>query len=241
MEVINDLLEFNHLKIIQNTEMFSFSLDSVLLPNFVTLNSKVKKIMDIGCGNAPISMILTTKTKAHITAVEYQEKVFSMAKRSIEQNHLEDQIEVVHADIKELYQQIESDTYDTIVCNPPYFPVESSEKKNLSEYKKIARHEFTLNVYDVIKISKKLLKNNGNLAIVHRPERLLDILECMRKNNIEPKKIQLIYPKPGMDANILLIEGTKNGKPGLKVLSPLYTHTKDNEYTEEIKKMFKEN
>lgn len=240
MEVINDLLEFKNLKIIQNTDMFSFSLDSVLLPNFVTLNPKVKKIMDIGCGNAPVSMILTTKTNAHITAVEYQEEVFSMAKRSIELNHLEGQINVIHADIKELYQQIESDTYDTIVCNPPYFPLKSSEKKNISEYKKIARHEVTLNVNDVIKISKKLLKNNGNLALVHRPERLLDILECMRKNNIEPKKIRLIYPKPGFDANILLVEGRKNGNPGLKILSPLYSHTKDNEYTEEIKKMFKE-
>lgn len=240
MEVINDLLEFNNLKIVQNSEMFSFSLDSVLLPNFVTLNPKVKKIMDIGCGNAPVSMILSTKTNAHITAVEYQKEVFSMAKRSIELNHLEAQINVIHADIKELYQQIESDTYDTIVCNPPYFPLESTAKKNISEYKKIARHEVNLNVYDVIKISKKLLKNNGNLAIVHRPERLLDILDCMRKNNIEPKKIRLIYPKSGFDANILLVEGRKNGKPGLKILSPLYSHTENDEYTEEIKKMFKE-
>lgn len=239
MEVVNDLLNFQKLKIVQNTEMFSFSLDSVLLPNFVTLNPKVKKIMDIGCGNAPVSMILSTRTTAEITAVEIQDEVFTMAKESVELNHLEHQITVLHGDIKKLYKEIESDTYDTIVCNPPYFPVNSTTKKNQSEYKTIARHEVTLNVYDVIEISRKLLKNNGNLAIVHRPERLLDILECMRKNNIEPKKIRFVYPKVDLEANILLIEGRKNGKPGLKVLPPLYTHTKNDEYTEEIKQMFK--
>lgn len=239
MEVINDLLEFNNLKIVQNSEMFSFSLDSVLLPNFVTLNPKVKQIMDIGCGNAPVSMILSTKTTAKITAVELQDEVFTMAKKSVELNHLENQIKVLHGDIKELYKEIESDTYDTIVCNPPYFPVNSTAKKNQSEYKTIARHEVTLNVYDVIEISRKLLKNNGNLAIVHRPERLLDILECMRKNNIEPKKIRFIYPKMNLESNILLIEGRKNGKPGLKVLPPLYTHNENNEYTNEVKNMFK--
>lgn len=238
MEVVNDLLNFKDLKIIQNTDMFSFSLDSVLLPNFVTLNPKIKKIMDIGCGNAPVSMILTTKTDAHITAVELQEDVAEMARKSVNLNHLENQIDVINGDIKELYKTIESDTYDTVVCNPPYFPVHDKSRKNKSDYKTIARHEVTLNVIDVIEIARKLLKNNGNLAIVHRPERLLDIMEAMRKNNIEPKKIRLVYPKKNMEANILLIEGTKNGKPGLKILPPLYSHNENNEYTSDIQAMF---
>lgn len=238
MEVVNDLLNFKDLKIIQNTDMFSFSLDSVLLPNFVTLNPKIKKIMDIGCGNAPVSMILTTKTDAHITAVELQEDVAEMARKSVNLNHLENQIDVINGDIKELYKTIESDTYDTVVCNPPYFPVHDKSRKNKSDYKTIARHEVTLNVIDVIEIARKLLKNNGNLAIVHRPERLLDIMEAMRKNNIEPKKIRLVYPKKNMEANILLIEGTKNGKPGLKILPPLYSHTENNEYTSDIQALF---
>lgn len=238
MEVVNDLLNFKDLKIIQNTDMFSFSLDSVLLPNFVTLNPKIKKIMDIGCGNAPVSMILTTKTDAHITAVELQEDVAEMARKSVNLNHLENQIDVINGDIKELYKTIESDTYDTVVCNPPYFPVHDKSRKNKSDYKTIARHEVTLNVIDVIEIARKLLKNNGNLAIVHRPERLLDIMEAMRKNNIEPKKIRLVYPKKNMEANILLIEGTKNGKPGLKILPPLYSHNENNEYTSDIQSLF---
>ena len=238
MKVINDLLNYNNLKIVQNTDMFSFSIDSVLLPNFVTLNTNVKMILDIGCGNAPVSMILSTKTNAQITGVEIQKDVFDMAKESIEINNLENRIKLINGDIKELYQNMESDVFDTIVCNPPFFKVNEKSRKNDSIYKQIARHELTLNVFDVIKIARKLLKNNGNLAIVHRTDRLIDIITEMRKQNIEPKKIRFVYPKVGLESNILLIEGRKNGNPGLKILPPLYTHNSNDEYTEEVKKMF---
>lgn len=238
MKVINDLLNYNNLKIVQNTDMFSFSIDSVLLPNFVTLNTNVKNILDIGCGNAPVSMILSTKTSSQITGIEIQKDVFDMAKESIEINNLGNQIKLINGDIKELYQDMESDVFDTIVCNPPFFKVNEKSRKNDSVYKQIARHELTLNVFDVIKISRKLLKNNGNLAIVHRTDRLIDIITEMRKQNIEPKKIRFVYPKVGLESNILLIEGRKNGNPGLKILPPLYTHNSNDEYTEEVKKMF---
>ena len=238
MKVINDLLNYNNLKIVQNTDMFSFSIDSVLLPNFVTLNANVKKILDIGCGNAPVSMILSTKTNAQITGVEIQKDVFNMAKESIEINNLENRIKLINGDIKEMYQNMESDVFDTIVCNPPFFKVNEKSRKNNSVYKQIARHELTLNVFDVIKIARKLLKNNGNLAIGHRTDRLIDIITEMRKQNIEPKKIRFVYPKAGLESNILLIEGRKNGNPGLKILPPLYTHNSNDEYTEEVKKMF---
>lgn len=171
--------------------MFSFSLDSVLLPNFVTIPTKTEKILDIGCGNAPISLILTTKTKAHITAVEIQKDVYELAKKSVMYNQLENQITVINEDINNLYHQIESDTYDIIVCNPPYFKISPNSKFNENDYKTIARHELTLNLEDIMKISRKLLKNNGILALVHRPERLVEIIEEMRKNNIEPKKFSL--------------------------------------------------
>lgn len=238
MEVVHDLLNYKNLKILQNTNMFSFSLDSVLLPNFVTLNKNVKRILDIGCGNAPVSMILSTKTDTHITGIEIQEEVYHMAKKSVEMNHLNEQINIIHGDVKEWYREMESDQFDTIVCNPPFFKVNNHSRRNESEYKQIARHELTLNVNDVIQIARKLLKNNGNLAIVHRTERLIDIITEMRKQNIEPKRIRFVYPKVGEKSNILLIEGRKNGKPGIKILPPLYSHTNDDEYTEEVKRMF---
>lgn len=238
MEVINYLLGYENLKIYQNTDMFNFSLDSVLLPNFVSLNKKTKRILDIGTGNAVIPIILSTKTTAKIDAVEIQEEVYKLGKKSIKLNKLENQINIINMDIKEYSNMCETDIYDTITCNPPFFKVNETSKINESEYKLIARHEVKLNLEDLMLIARKLLKNNGNIAIVHRTDRLIDIIETMRKYNIEPKKIRLIYPKKDSESNILLIEGTKNGKPGLKILSPLISHTELDEYTEEIKQYF---
>ena len=238
MEVTNYLLGYKDKYIVQNTQMFNFSLDSVLLPNFVTLNKNIKNILDIGCGNAPIPLILSTKTKALITGVEIQKEVYNLACKSVKINNLENQINIINADINELYNQFETESFDVITCNPPFFKVSEKSNLNKSDYKTIARHEVKLNLDDIFKLSKKLLKNNGYVAIVHRPERLLDILESMKKYNIEPKKIQFIYPKTNMEANILLVEGKKNGNKGLKILPPIYTHLESGEYTEQIKKYF---
>ena len=238
MEVINYLLGYENIKIYQNTDMFNFSLDSILLPNFVTITAKTKRILDIGTGNAVIPIIMSTKTKANIDAVEIQKEVYELGKKSIKLNKLNNQINIYNEDIKEFYKNKESDIYDTITCNPPFFKINDTSRVNSSNYKTIARHEVKLNLEDIMMIAKKLLKNNGNIAIVHRTDRLIDIMEAMKKHNIEPKKIRLVYPKIGMESNILLIEGVKNGKPGLKVLSPLLSHDSNDEYTEQIKEYF---
>ena len=240
METINYLLGYEDLKIYQNTEMFNFSLDSVLLPNFVTINKKTKRILDIGCGNAVIPMILSTKTDAVIDGVEIQKESYELGVKSIRLNGLEKQINLYNQDIKEFYKEKETDIYDTITCNPPFFKIDEQSNLSDSEYKKIARHELALTLEDIMIIAKKLLKNNGNLAIVHRTDRLIDILEVMRKHNIEPKRIRLVYPKVNKESNIVLVEGTKNGKPGLKFLSPLISHNENDEYTDELKEYFTE-
>ncbi len=224
--------------IYQDTDMFNFSLDSVLLPNFVTINKKTKNIMDIGCGNAPIPLILSTKTNAKITGVEIQKDSYELAVESVRVNKLENQISIINADINELYKELESDSIDTITCNPPYFKYKETSNLNDSDYKTIARHELKLDIERLLKVARKLLKNNGNIAIVHRPERLIEIIELMRKNNIEPKKVQFVYPGKDKEANILLIEGVKNGNPGLKILSPIYSHDENGEYTDQIKEYF---
>ena len=238
MKVNNYLLGYKNLRIMQDNEMFNFSLDSVLLPNFVTINKKIDKILDIGCGNAPIPLILSTKTKAKIIGVEIQKESYDLAVESVEMNNLENQIEIVNQDINEYYKFDKTDSYDIITCNPPFFKYIESSNINKNDYKTIARHEIKLNLDNIFNIAKKLLKNNGVIAIVHRPERLVEILEIMKKNNIEPKRIRFVYPKKDMEANILLIEGKKNGNPGLKILPPLYSHLDNGEYTEEVKKYF---
>ena len=238
MKTINYLLGYKNLRIYQDTEMFNFSLDSVLLPNFVTINKNCKNILDIGSGNAVIPIILTTKTDAHITGVEIQKESYELGIDSINLNKLNDKINFYNVDVKDYYKMCESDYFDVITCNPPFFKVESQSKFNNTDYKTIARHEVCLNIEDVFKIAKKLLKNNGTIAIVHRPERLIEIIGAMKANNIEPKKIRFVYPKDSENANILLIEGTKNGKPGIKIESPIYVHNKDGSYTDEVMKYF---
>ena len=239
MIVLNDLLDYKNYKIYQDTDMFCFSLDSVLLANFVTLNKKIKNILDIGCGNAPIPLILTTKTKANIIGVEIQEEVFSLAVKSVDYNKCNNQITIINDDINNYYKNCESDSFDVITCNPPYFKANEKTKQNIIEQKKIARHEIKLKLDQIFKISRKLLKNNGVIAIVHRTDRLIEIIECMRKNNIEPKKIQFIYSKQSKFSNMVLVEGTKNGKVGLKVLEPVIVHNSDGTYKDKIKEMFK--
>ena len=238
MKIKNYLLGYRNMYIYQDTDMFNFSLDSVLLPNFVTIKKKTKNIMDIGCGNAPIPLILSTKTNAKITGVEIQKDSYDLAVESVKVNNLEDQINIVNADINELYKELESDSIDTITCNPPYFKYKETSNLNDSDYKTIARHELKLDIERLLKVARKLLKNNGNIAIVHRPERLIEIIELMRKNNIEPKKVQFVYPGKDKEANILLIEGVKNGNPGLKILNPIYSHDENGEYTDQIKEYF---
>lgn len=238
METINDILGYKNLKIYQNSEMFQFSLDSILLPNFVTLNKNTKKILDIGTGNAIIPIILTTKTDADITAIEIQKDVCQLAQKSIQMNSLDSQIKLIHHDINQYYLECDTEQYDVITCNPPYFKVSETSKLNDSEYKMIARHEIKLDLERLMKVSSKLLKNKGIVAIVHRPDRLVDIITTMKKYNIEPKKMRLVYPNQKKEANILLIEGKKNGNSGLKILKPLYSHLDNGDYTLEIQKYF---
>lgn len=226
----NYIFGYPDLYVYQNDDLFKMSLDSVLLSNFVTLK-KSGLILDIGTGNAPIPIVLSRKTNSKIIGVEIQKDIYELAVKSVFINNLDNRVELLNKDIKEVYKEFRSDSFDTIVSNPPYFKVTKNinEKDSFS----IARHEIFLTISDIISISKKLLKNKGNLAIVIRPDRLIEIIELMRKNNIEPKRIKFIYPKLGKESNIMLIEGIKNGKPGLKVLDPLYVY-QNNKYSKDL-------
>lgn len=238
MKRINDLLEINNLKIVQDTEYFSFSLDSILLCNFINVN-KDYKIIDICSGNCPIPLILSSKVNNQIYAVEIQKEIYELGIESLKINNLTDKIKLLNMDAKKLPEMFETDTFDLITCNPPYFKNIDASKKNNNIVKTIARHEIEINLDDIFKLSKKLLKNNGSVVLVHRPERLIEIIEKMKKNNIEPKRIQFVYPKIEKESNMIIIEGTKNGNPGLKILNPIIVHNENGEYNEEIKKIFK--
>lgn len=240
MKVINDLLNYSDLKIVQDDDYFNFSLDSVLLPNFVKINSRAKNILDLGTGNAPIPMILSTMTNANIYGIELQKEIFDMAKESLKINKLEDKITLINDNMKNLDKYFPVNYFDVIVSNPPYFRLNEMSNVNETIQKTIARHEKEITLEEIVQIAKKFLNNNGTFAMVHRTDRLIEIIEEFRKNNIEPKRIQLIYPKDNTESNMVLIEGRKNGNIGLKILPPLIAHKQNGEYSEEVKKMFQE-
>lgn len=237
METINDIVGKN-LKIYQNDEFFKFSLESVLLPNFVNINLRDKMILDLCTGNAPIPLILSTKTKAKIYGVELQEEIYNLAVKSVELNKKTDQIEIFHDDVKNLKNTFKGDTFDIITVNPPYFKVSEESFKNQNEIKANARHENTLTLEEMLNIVTYLLKNNGSFYMVHRTERLIEIIEILKKYNLTPKSLQFIHSYKGKESRLFMIKAVKNGHDGMKVLDSLYIHNEDLTYRDEIKEIF---
>ena len=240
MLVRNNLLNYKDKYIFQDTDYFKMSLDSLLLSQFVTINLRDKKILDIATGNAPIPMLLTFRTKAHIWGVELNKEVHLLGRISVSENKMKNQVTLIHDDAKNLVNSFEADFFDVITCNPPYFKTKNAEFENDNDVKAMARHERTLELEDVFRVSKYLLKNNGKLAIVHRTERLMEIIEVMKKYNFEMKKIRFVYPNKDKNSDLVLIECVLNGKPGLKMLPPLYVYKEKGIYSDEVKAMFGE-
>ncbi|MGE7921014.1 tRNA1(Val) (adenine(37)-N6)-methyltransferase [Viridibacillus sp. NPDC093762] len=232
-----DYLLAEELRIIQSPSVFSFSLDAVLLAKFVNVPYQRGKLVDLCAGNGAIPLFLSARTKGHITGVELQNRLVDMAQRSVHYNKLELQIDIMQGDVKTIASVLGAEKYDVVTCNPPYFPAHEASDKNLKEHVAIARHEIHLTLEQMIFSASKLLKQGGKAAFVHRPSRLLDIITAMRENRLEPKRIRFVYPKAGKEANTLLIEGIKDGKPDLKILPPLYVYGEDGEYTAEVREM----
>jgi tRNA1Val (adenine37-N6)-methyltransferase len=239
-EVINDLLGYDGLKIIQVPDAFNFSLDSTLLAHFVSVSKKTKQMIDLGCGNAPIPLFLTLRTKASIIGVEIQEEIADLAHRSVELNQLSHQIQIINQDLKHIYKTVGANRFDVVTCNPPFFPYVETSNVNKNDYLTIARHEVKATLNDVVVEAKKLLVDGGILAIVHRANRLSDCIQTFRQHHIEPKRIRFIYPKSNSsEALSVLIEGKLNANVGgMKVLKPLYVLGSKGTYTKEILKIF---
>lgn len=240
MERINDILGYENRKIFQDDECFSFSLDSVMLANFVSIRKRDKKILDLGTGNAVIPLILSLRTSKNIIGVELQAKLANLAIKSVEYNNLSSQITIHNIDMKNYVSCDNMNSFDIITCNPPYFKVNEKNFFNLSEEKKLARHELGVTLSDVFSVSKRLLKNGGNFAIVHRPERLMEIFSLFESNNIFPKRLQFVYEKLSTGSNLVLIEGQKGAKPGLKIERPFIIYNEDGSYTADYIKLCKE-
>ncbi|MDQ0220916.1 tRNA1(Val) (adenine(37)-N6)-methyltransferase [Peribacillus cavernae] len=232
-----DYLLAEKLRIIQSPTVFSFSLDAVLLSKFVQIPIQKGNLVDLCAGNGAIPLLLSTRTKGKITGVEIQDRLFDMAKRSVEYNQLLGQITMIHGDIKDIPNEIGYDKFDVVTCNPPYFPTPSQDEISQNEHYAIARHEILCTLEDVVRVSSKLLRQGGKAAFVHRPGRLMDILSLMRRYRLEPKRLQFVYPKEGKEANAILVEGIKDGSPDLKVLPPVVVYNDKHEYNPEIRRI----
>ena len=237
MERIDDL-QYKGLKIIQNTEGFCFGIDSVLLTEFAKDMKKHSSIVDLGTGTGIIGILLSKKVEASkIVGVEVQKDVAQMAKRSVELNNLQNIMSIVNEDIQNL--SLEKNSFDYVVTNPPY------KKKgtgiiNQKDKQIISRNETTVDLDGWIKVASKLLKDNGAIYMVHRPERLNEIIELLIKYRLEPKRIRFVYPKIDKDANLVLIKAVKYANSFLKVEKPLIIYKNDGNYTDEILKIYEE-
>ncbi|WP_042453797.1 tRNA1(Val) (adenine(37)-N6)-methyltransferase [Neobacillus dielmonensis] len=232
-----DYLLAENLRIIQSPSVFAFSLDAVLLARFVYVPIQKGNLIDLCSGNGVIPLFLSARTKGNITGVEIQERLYDMAIRSIQYNGLENRLKMIHGDIKEMPKQLGYGKFDVVTCNPPYFTTPPEGTVNPNEHLAIARHEILCTLEDTVKASSDLAKQGGKVAFVHRPGRLLDIVTLMRKYRLEPKRIQLVYPKQGKEANTLLVEAIKDGSPDLKILPSLVVYQENDEYTKEIREI----
>lgn len=235
-ETLDDL-QLDGICVIQKKAAFRFGVDAVLLANFAKIKNRMT-VVDLCSGTGIIPFIIAGKTKAlNITGIEIQDDMVEMAIRSVEYNKMKDRVNFIHGDLKNETLIKSLPRVDVVTVNPPY-KLENSGIKNPNDKSAIARHEICCNLDDVIKACRILLKDNGKMYMVHRPERLADILCTMRKYKIEPKTIKMIHPNTKKPPNIVLIEGQRDGGAFLKWEEPLYVYNDDGGYTEEIEKIY---
>lgn len=232
-----DQLYSQDVQIIQSPEVFAFSLDAVLLADFAKLPPRQSsQTVDLCAGNGAVGLFMSHKTRGQIAEVEIQPRLADMARRSVQLNQLTDQLTVYEGDLAQVNQWIPKDSADVVTCNPPYFADLPASQKNPNQYLAIARHEITTDLATVVATTSGLLKMNGKAYFVHRPDRLLQLLDLMAAHRLAPKRIRLVHPKPQKEANMVLVEAIKDGKPGgLRFLAPLTVYDHQGTYTPEVK------
>ena len=220
MKEINDLYDYGY-KIVQKSDYFKFSLDSMLLANFVNINMADSKLLDFCTGNCPIPIILSNSIK-NIVAFEVQKEIYELGDESLTLNNINN-VKLINDDIKNIGNYYEEGYFDIITCNPPYFKVIGSSRINDNSVKAIARHEILIKLEDIVSLAYKFLRDKGKLYIVYRPDRLMELLKLFDKYKFGVKKLQCCYNNSDSLSSMILIEAMKNGHDDLKILAPLYT------------------
>ena len=223
--------------LIQKQNGFKFGIDAVLLVDFAK-TARSERTLDLCTGTGIVAMLLSAKTKTPvIDALEIQEEICEMAKRSVSYNKLEGRIHITQGDLKDAANIYGKAMFDKITVNPPYMKC-GAGILNDTDTKTISRHEVKCTLEDVISVSASLLKPKGRLFMVHRAVRIADILCLMREYNIEPKLIRMVHPSPYKAANLVLIEGMRGAAADLKIAEPLYVYDENGNYSAEIDRIY---
>ncbi len=229
-----------NIKIIQRNDFQNFTLDSVLIGDFVKINRKSKKILDIGTGCGIIALILANRSKAEIVGVELQEIMADIAKENVQNNELENRVKIMQGDIKNYREIFKRDEFDVVVTNPPYFEFKGDINQiNDLEQLAMARHNIDLSIEKIVEASAFVLKNGGSFNMVFRVERLVEVFEIMRKYRLEPKRLTNIFTKQDGESKICLIEGIKDAEKGLKIENPIFVYDEKGKRSEYIENLYK--
>ena len=225
------------IRVMQNRRGYRFSIDAVLLAYHAKPQAQ-QKALDLGTGCGIISLIMASRrSDLKIYAVEVQRELADLADANVHQNHLQDRIHVLCMDMKLLTLKMTSGPFDLIVSNPPYHKP-GSGRINPDAQRAVARHEIKTSLIDVLQTTRRLLRTAGRFVTIFAAERTTDILSQMRNEQIEPKRLRMIHSNRDTDAKLILVEGIKAGRPGLKIAPPLFVYDGKGDYTTEVQQMF---
>jgi tRNA1Val (adenine37-N6)-methyltransferase len=232
-----DRLLSGSIKILQKRKGYRFSIDSILLANFIRLR-RGQKIVDLGTGSGIIPILLGTKVKStEIWGVEIQEDLAEMAKKNVEINHLSGRIHILQGDARNLVHRMESEGFDIVLTNPPYRRIRSG-RLNLQSERAIARHEIMGSLTDMASAAYRLLKPKASFCVVYPAVRIADLITSMRESHLEPKRLRLVYPNIRKGAQLILFESTKGGGPGVEINPPLFIQDLNGLYSEEMRSIY---
>lgn len=225
------------IQLFQAKKGYRFSVDAVLLENFISAG-RLEKGIELGAGSGVISILLAKRlSHAKITAVEIQKGLAGRAKRNIHLNHLEDRIEVLSKDIRELKNTFPANKFDFVFSNPPFRKPRTGRLSMYAE-KAVARHEIQITLHDLIDTASYLLKHSGRFYLIYHPFRLAELVSLLREKRLEPKKMRFVHSRKGEEARMVLIEAVMGSGTWLKIPPPLYIYEKGNDYSPEIKRIF---
>ena len=232
-----DEIGFGGLKLLQDTDAFCYGVDSVLAADMCRVKHS-DRVLDLCSGNGAIALIVCARySPEHVSGLEIQEGAVDLARKSAELNGLSDRLGFVCGDAARIEEYYKASSFNAVVCNPPYFEKGRGEGCG-EQVRDIARHESSAGLADFFRAASYVLRRSGSFYLVHRPQRLTDIMLCARETGLEPKQLRMVCPHSGDAPNLLLLKCVKGGGSELAVLPPLAVRNMDGSYTEEIDRIY---